>query len=85
MRTFVKTAVLSAARTKQSQGSPAARWNRADKAITCADLWSPDKAVSTEGVPTYAEANVDHTGRDYPLEQVAKWFDDDGKHRLYDD
>jgi len=55
------------------------------KAIIRAGLWSPEEAVSTEGLPTYAEANVDHTGRDFPLEQVTKWFDDNDKYRLYDD
>lgn len=34
---------------------------------------------------TYAEANVDQTGRDFSLEDVTKWFDHNDKHRLYDD
>jgi PPOX class probable FMN-dependent enzyme len=55
------------------------------KAIIRAGLWATDKAASTEGLPTYAEANVDHTGRDYPLEQVTQWFDNNDKYRLYDD
>jgi len=55
------------------------------KAIIRAGLWVPDKAAPTEGLPTYAEANVDHTGRDYLLEDVTKWFDDNDRFRLYDD
>ncbi|PWJ22261.1 pyridoxamine 5'-phosphate oxidase family protein [Jannaschia seohaensis] len=55
------------------------------KAIIRSGLWAPEKAVSTDGLPTYAEANVDHTGRDYSLEQVTKWFEDNEKYRLYDD
>jgi PPOX class probable FMN-dependent enzyme len=55
------------------------------KAIIRAALWSPDKAASTEGLPTYAEANVDHTGRDIPLEEVSAWFEHNDKNRLYDD
>ena len=55
------------------------------KAIIRSGLWAPDKAASTDGLPTYAEANLDHTGRDIPLEVVSKWFDDNEKFRLYDD
>ena len=55
------------------------------KAIIRSDLWSPEKAAPTDGLPTYAEANVDHTGRDYPLEDVTRWFDDNDKNRLYDE
>jgi PPOX class probable FMN-dependent enzyme len=55
------------------------------KAIIRAGLWSPDKAAPTDGLPTYAEANVDHTGRDYRLEDVTQWFDDNDKFHLYDD
>ena len=55
------------------------------KAIIRSGLWAPDKAVSTEGLPTYAEANVDHTGRDYSLEEVTRLFDYNDKFRLYDD
>jgi len=55
------------------------------KAIIRAGLWAPDKAAPTDGLPTYAEANVDHTGRDYRLEDVTQWFDDNDKLRLYDD
>ncbi len=55
------------------------------KAIIRAGLWSPDKAAPTDGLPTYAEANVDHTGRDYRLEDVTQWFDDNDKFGLYDD
>lgn len=55
------------------------------KAIIRAGLWAPDNAAPTDGLPTYAEANVDHTGRDYRLEDVTQWFDDNDKYRLYDD
>jgi PPOX class probable FMN-dependent enzyme len=55
------------------------------KAIIRAGLWAPDKAAPADGLPTYAEANVDHTGRDYRLEDVTQWFDDNDKFRLYDD
>jgi PPOX class probable FMN-dependent enzyme len=55
------------------------------KAIIRSGLWAPDKAAPTEGLPTYAEANVDHTGRDFPLEEVTEWFDHNDKFRLYDE
>ncbi len=55
------------------------------KAIIRSGLWAPDKAAPTDGLPTYAEANVDHTGRDMPLEQVTELFDYNEKFRLYDD
>lgn len=55
------------------------------KAILRSGLWAPDKAVSTAGLPTYAEANLDHTGRDYSLEEVTKLFDYNEKFRMYDD
>jgi PPOX class probable FMN-dependent enzyme len=55
------------------------------KAIIRSGLWAPDKAAPTKGLPTYAEANVDQTGRDYLLEDVTQWFDDNDKFRLYDD
>jgi PPOX class probable FMN-dependent enzyme len=55
------------------------------KAIIRSGLWAPDKAAPTEGLPTYAEANVDHTGRDFPLDDVTEWFDHNDKFRLYDD
>lgn len=55
------------------------------KAIIRSGLWAVDNAAPTDGLPTYAEANVDHTGRDYTLEQVTQWFDDNDKFRLYDD
>lgn len=55
------------------------------KAIIRAGLWAPEKAAPIEGLPTYAEANIDHTGRDFSLEEVTKLFDYNEKHRLYDD
>lgn len=55
------------------------------KAIIRAGLWAPEKAEPTDGLPTYAEANVDHTGRDYSLEEVTKLFEYNEAHRLYDD
>jgi PPOX class probable FMN-dependent enzyme len=55
------------------------------KAIIRSGLWAPDKAAPTKGLPTYAEANVNQTGRDYLLEDVTQWFDDNDKFRLYDD
>ncbi|MEM6945644.1 MAG: MSMEG_1061 family FMN-dependent PPOX-type flavoprotein, partial [Pseudomonadota bacterium] len=55
------------------------------KAIIRSGLWSPEKAAPTGGLPTYAEANVDHTGRDYPLDEVTKLFEHNEKNRLYDD
>lgn len=55
------------------------------KAIIRSALWAPDKAAPTDGLPTYAEANVDHTGRDFSLEQVTEWFEHNDKNRLYDE
>lgn len=55
------------------------------KAIIRPGLWATDKAAPTEGLPTYAEVNVDHTGRDNSLEQVMQWFDNNDKSRLYDE
>ncbi len=55
------------------------------KAIIRAALWSPDTAAPTDGLPTYAEANVDHTGRNMPLEEVTALFAHNDKNRLYED
>ena len=55
------------------------------KAIIRSGLWAPEKAAPTEGLPTYAEANVDHTGRGDRLEDVTRMFEDNEKYRLYDD
>lgn len=55
------------------------------KAILRSGLWTPDKAAPTTGLPTYAEANLDHTGRDYALEEVTELFDYNEKFRMYDD
>lgn len=55
------------------------------KAIIRSGLWAPDRAAPTDGLPTYAEANVDHTGREYSLDEVSKLFEHNDQNRLYDD
>ncbi|MEO1469815.1 MAG: pyridoxamine 5'-phosphate oxidase family protein [Pseudomonadota bacterium] len=55
------------------------------KAIIRSGLWAPERAAPTDGLPTYAEANVDHTGRGHDLEEVTRLFEHNDRNRLYDD
>lgn len=56
------------------------------KAVLRSHLWEPDKALPTEGLPTYAEAVFDE-GKitDRSLAELEKAFQNNEKHRLYDE
>ena len=56
------------------------------KAVLRSRLWEPDKALSTEGLPTYAEAVFDE-GKitDRSLAELEEAFQSNEKHRLYDE
>jgi hypothetical protein len=56
------------------------------KAVLRSHLWEPDKAISTEGIPTYAEA-VYNDGKitDRSLAELEEAFQNNEKHRLYDE
>jgi hypothetical protein len=56
------------------------------KAVLRSHLWEPDKALSTEGIPTYAEAVFDG-GKfsDRSLAELEEAFQSNEKHRLYDE
>jgi len=56
------------------------------KAVLRSHLWEPDKALPTEGLPTYAEAVFDE-GKitDRSLVELEEAFQNNEKHRLYDE
>jgi len=56
------------------------------KAVLRSRLWEPDKALSTEGIPTYAEAVFDQ-GKitDRSLAELEDAFENNERHRLYDE
>ncbi len=56
------------------------------KAVLRSHLWEPDKAVSTDGLPTYAEAVFDQAKiTDRSLAELEEAFQGNEKHRLYDE
>lgn len=56
------------------------------KAILRSRLWEPNEAVSTEGLPTYAEAVFDQAKiTDGSLAELEEAFQGNEKHRLYDE
>lgn len=55
------------------------------KAAIRSRLWSPDKAASTEGLPTYAEALFAHAALDIPIEDIEARLDHNDRNRLYDE
>ncbi|MEM6891840.1 MAG: MSMEG_1061 family FMN-dependent PPOX-type flavoprotein [Pseudomonadota bacterium] len=56
------------------------------KAVLRSRLWEPDKAVSTDGLPTYAEAVFNQAKiTDRSLAELEEAFQDNEKHRMYDE
>jgi len=55
------------------------------KSMIRSHLWEPELWGPVDGLPTYAEALVDHAALDTPLDQVEWMMDFNEKHRLYDD
>ncbi|MGI9357455.1 MAG: MSMEG_1061 family FMN-dependent PPOX-type flavoprotein [Rhizobiaceae bacterium] len=56
------------------------------KAVLRSGLWEPDKALSTEGLPTYAEAVFDQAKvTDRSLDELEEAFQSNEKNRLYDE
>lgn len=56
------------------------------KAILRSGLWAPDKALSTDGLPTYAEAVFDQAKiTDRSLAELEVAFQRNETHRLYDE
>lgn len=55
------------------------------KAVIRSGLWSPEKAASVDGLPTYGRALKDHGALDTPLEDIERLTEDNLKHRLYDE
>jgi hypothetical protein len=56
------------------------------KAVLRSRLWEPDKAVSTDGLPTYAEAVFDQANiTDRSLAELEEAFQNNEKHRMYDE
>ena len=56
------------------------------KAVLRSRLWEPHKAESTDGLPTYAEAVYDQAKiTDRSLADLEEAFQDNEKHRLYEE
>ncbi len=55
------------------------------KAIIRSGLWRPDDAASTDGLPTYAEALIDHGKADITLDALKDRLEHNDKNRLYDE
>lgn len=55
------------------------------KAIIRSGLWAPEKAVSTDGLPTYAEALMDHAKADITFDALQDRLEHNDRNRLYDE
>src|SRR5210317_2625218 len=55
------------------------------KAAIRSGLWAPDRAATTEGLPTYAEALSAHANLDISIEDIEKRLIHNDKNRLYDE
>lgn len=55
------------------------------KAVIRSGLWQPDKAVSVEGLPTYAEALIEHAKLDRSLDDMEAAMRGNEENRLYDE
>jgi hypothetical protein len=55
------------------------------KSMVRSHLWEPDRWGPVEGLPTYAQALVDHAALEQPLDEVEWMMDFNEKYRLYDD
>jgi hypothetical protein len=55
------------------------------KSMIRSHLWEPERWGPIGGLPTYAQALVDHAKLDTPLDQVEWMMNFNEEHRLYDD
>lgn len=55
------------------------------KSMIRSHMWDPELWGPVDGLPTYAQALVDHAELDTPLEQVEWMMDFNEEYRLYDD
>ncbi|MFO6464752.1 pyridoxamine 5'-phosphate oxidase family protein [Jannaschia sp. KMU-145] len=55
------------------------------KAVIRSGLWEPEKAVSTDGLPTYGFALKAHGSLETPLEEIERLTQNNEKNRLYDE
>ncbi|MFK7874286.1 MAG: pyridoxamine 5'-phosphate oxidase family protein [Paracoccaceae bacterium] len=55
------------------------------KAIIRSGLWAPDKAASIDGLPSYAQALMDHADTDLTLETMQERMAHNDANRLYDE
>jgi len=55
------------------------------KSMIRSHLWEPEQWGPIDGLPTYAQALVDHAALDTPLDQVEWMMNFNEEHRLYDD
>lgn len=55
------------------------------KAAIRSGLWAPERAVDTDGLPTYAEALFAHAALDIPIEDIEARLIHNDKNRLYNE
>ena len=55
------------------------------KAIIRSSLWQPDEWPSIDGLPSYAQALMDHAAPPFTLEQMQQRVTNNEEQRLYDD
>lgn len=55
------------------------------KAVIRSRLWQPDQAVLTEGLPTYAQALIEHARLERTLEDMERLMKNNEENRLYDE
>ncbi|MCB2134876.1 MAG: pyridoxamine 5'-phosphate oxidase family protein [Rhodobacteraceae bacterium] len=55
------------------------------KAVIRSGLWEPDKAASIEGLPTYAEALIEHAKLQRSLDEMEAILRSNEENRLYDE
>jgi len=55
------------------------------KAVIRSRLWQPDQAAPTEGLPTYAQALIEHAKLERTLEDVEAAMKSNEENRLYDE
>jgi uncharacterized protein len=55
------------------------------KSMIRSHMWEPERWGPVDGLPTYAQALVDHAALETPLDQVEWMMEFNEQHRLYDD
>ena len=55
------------------------------KSVIRSRLWQPDQAAPTDGLPTYAQALIEHAKLERTLEDVEQSMKDNEEKRLYDE